>query len=117
MGDWKYYELIATFYRAFVSLMTQGTTGKESINRTFDDFWFLPEENNILTNMISLVQYIDVKIALGDEIADRLVDLFNLQQEKLNALKLEDYLSPEEIEHLKESIEETVYNIKRLKNR
>lgn len=115
MGNWKYYELIAAFYRAFISLIAQDVADKKANDRTFDDFWFFPEENNVLVNMVSLVQYINIKIALRDEITDQLIDLFNLQQEKLNALKLEDYLSPEEIEDLEESIEDTVYNIKSLK--
>lgn len=97
-------------------MITQGETNNNATQRNLDEFWFFPEENNILTNTISLVQYIDVKIALGDTITHELIHLFNLQLEKLNLIQLEVYLSPEEIEHLEDSIEDVKYNIKGVKN-
>ena len=114
MGNWKYYQLIATFYGAFFDLVGQGVTYGDAINRVFNDFWFFPEENNKLVNLISLTQYIEVKFSMDNKINNDLVVLFNSQIEKMNSINLEENLTLEEIEHLTETIDEINYKIDKM---
>lgn len=114
MGNWRYYQIIATFYRALFNLIGQGVSYSEAINRVFNDFRFLPEENNILSNLICLIQYIDVKFSIEKAINNELVFLFNSQVEKMKLINLEESLSSDEIEHLKETIDEIKFKIKNM---
>jgi hypothetical protein len=114
MGNWKYYQLIATFYRAFFNLVGQGVNFGESIDRVFNDFWFYPEEKNIINNLISLIQYINVKFSLDKKINIDLVNSFNSQIEKMYLVNLKENLTAEEIEHLNETIDEIKYKIKEM---
>ena len=106
MGNWKYYQLIATFYRALFALISQRVSIKDATHRIIDDFWFLPEEKNVISNLTSLIQYINILFSLNEIITIQLIDSFNRQVGKLSIIDLEDYLNVDEIEHLKESIDE-----------
>lgn len=112
MGNWKYYQLIATFYRALFTLIAQGVKINDAIHRVFEDFYFFPEKENMLSNLVIKIQYINMLCSLDNNINSTLVDSFNLQLEKINELKIEDYLDIEEIENLKESIDELKFKIK-----
>lgn len=111
MGNWRYFELIATFYKALFGLMTQNVKINDAIHRTFDDFWFLPEDKNVVSNMVVLIQYIDVLNSLDTPINSQLANLFNTQLNKINSIQLEAHLNLEEIQHFVELIEETRYKI------
>ncbi|WP_318345426.1 hypothetical protein [Flagellimonas baculiformis] len=112
MGNWKYFQLITAFYRAFFNSIAQGIPIESAIHQVFEDFWFLPEEENILNNFICLIQYMEVNFSLNKVVKPNLVDLFYSHMEKLKPVKLDEFLDAEEIEHLKESINEIKYKIK-----
>lgn len=112
MENWKYYQLIATFYRALFALIAQGVKINDAIHRVFEDFYFFPEEKNTLSNFVSKIQYINVLYSLDKNINTELVNSFKLHLNKINEIKLEDYLDSEEIEHLEESIDEVNHKIK-----
>ena len=116
MGNWKYYQLIATFYRALFGSIAQGMPIKDATHRVFEDFWFFPEEENILSNLVSLVQYINVLFSIDKTISIELINLFNQQVEKLNLINLKEKLSAEEIEHLEETIDEMKFKINKITN-
>jgi hypothetical protein len=114
MNNWRYYQIITTFYRSFVNLVGQGVTYDEAINRTFEDFWFYPPDKNELVNLICLIQFVDVKFAIDKRISQDLVSIFKLQVEKINLIKLDEYLSIDEVDHLKETISEVEYKIDKM---
>ena len=111
MGNWKYYQLIATFYRSLFALISQGVSIKDATHRIIDDFWFLPEEKNVISNLVSLIQYINILFSLNETINIQLIDSFNRQVDKLSNIDLQDYLNVEELEHFKESIDEIKFKI------
>lgn len=112
MGNWKYFELIASFYKGFINLIGQGVAFNEALNRAFDDFWFFPEEKNVISNLVVLIQFIETKFSINKTINNELIDLFNLQIDKASVIKFEEHLDLKETEHLKESIEEIKYKIR-----
>lgn len=112
MGNWKYYQLIATFYSALFALVAQGVKINDAIHRIFEDFYFFPEEKNTLSNFIIKIQYVNVLYSLDKNINAELVNSLYLQLDKINDIILEDYLNSEEIENLEESIRELKYKIK-----
>ncbi|CAH0337464.1 hypothetical protein FVB9288_03227 [Flavobacterium sp. CECT 9288] len=116
MGNWKYYQLIVTFYKALFGSIEQGIPIKDATHRVFEDFWFFPEEENILSNLVSLVQYITVLFSFDKTISIKLINLFNQQVEKLNLINLKEKLSADEIEHLEETIDKIKFKINKMNN-
>jgi len=112
MENWKYFQLIASFYKGFINLIGQGVALNEALNRTFDDHWFFPEEKNVISNLVVLIQFIETKFSLEKIINNELIELFYLQTNKLSKIELEEHLDLGEIEHLKESIDEVKYKIR-----
>lgn len=113
MGNWKYYQLIATFYRALFGSVEQGVKINDAIHRVFEDFYFFPEKDNVISNMVIVIQYVEVLFSLDKNISIDLINLFNLHLKKVNEIKLGDYLDAEEIEHFNETIEEIKFKIEK----
>jgi hypothetical protein len=106
MKNWKYNELIATYYNAYFSLVEQGVDIDQANNRNVDDFWFYPEEENIVPNLISIILYLKIQISFFKKVQLISIELFNKQLSLINEEILNGELDLEEIELLKESIEE-----------
>lgn len=112
MKNWDYFELIATYYRAYFALVEQGINVIEANNRIIDDFYSYPENENILSNLISIIQNINIQVCLSKRVFKGSVEVFNRQLHLINDELLIQELSTKEVEHLKESIEELQVKLK-----
>jgi hypothetical protein len=114
MKNWKYFEVIATYFRTYFIFISQGQSTSDANNRNLEDFWFLPNEENILINLIVLIQYIHIEISTTKMISKQIINKFYEQLKMLNNDLINDYLDNNEQEHLQELIEELKYQLESL---
>lgn len=106
MKNWKYNELVATYYNAYFSTIEQGATIDEANNINIDNFWFYPEEENIVSNLISIMLYLKIEISFSKKIHTTSIEIFNKQLSLINEEMLNKELVLEEIELFKEFVED-----------
>jgi len=112
MKKWEYYELIAQHYNAFLSIVEQGSSIEMAIHRTYEDFYFYPESENVIENFISTILCINLQISLLKKVHKAYFDFFSQQLPLIKEEILMRELKCKEIEHLKELIEEISINLK-----
>jgi hypothetical protein len=112
MKNWEYFELIATYYRTYFALIEQGVNTIEANNRVIDDFYFFPENENVLSNLISLIQNINIQVSLFKKVYKSSANTFLSQLQLVNNELLSQELNNKEVEHLKESIKELKAKLK-----
>jgi hypothetical protein len=107
MKNLKYFELIAYFYSSIFSQMKQGIDFDMALNSRLDDYWFYPEFENRLSNLIVEIQYLNVKYATHKKFTEKQIEGYRHQLELIKNDDLNIWLSPDELEHFNE----TVYNL------
>lgn len=112
MKNWKYYELIAHYYSSYFSAIEQNRTIEMAIASTFEDYFFYPIEDNLVTNMITIAQDIKIQISLLKKVNKTTVDLFKTQLSLIEDDLLSYELEPNEKEHFIETIQEIEYKLK-----
>ena len=112
MKNWNYFELVATYYIAYFALIEQGVNVIEANDRIIDDFYFYPEDENVLSNLISIIQNITIQLCLLKKVHKSSIDAFQKQLLLLNNDVLNQELNAKEYEHLKESIEELLIKLR-----
>lgn len=112
MKNWNYFELTATLYKSYFLYKEQGDSSEHAIARMGLDFWFYPENENIVENLLLITTSLSVKISLFKKVNKRSVDLFKNQLLMINDDLLSNELEPNEKEHLTETIEEIKYKLK-----
>lgn len=104
MENFKYYELIASFYSTIFNIIRQGSEFNMAVNRTLDAYWFYPEPENRLSNLIVLIHCLHVEYAMNKEFTKNQTEFYKKQLESIKEDDLTGWLNEEEIEHLNESI-------------
>lgn len=112
MKKWKYFELIAYYHRSFFQSIGQNSTIDTAIAITFDSYFFYPEDEYLIANLISNIQNINIQISLLKRVNREAVTLFEKQLLNVSDKILDEALKTDEIEHLKEDIEEVIYKLK-----
>jgi hypothetical protein len=112
MKNWKYYEQIAHYYSSYFSAIEQNRSIEMAIATTFEDYFFYPKEDNLVSNMITIVLDIKIQISLLKKVNKTSVDLFKTQLSLMEDDLLSNELEPNEQEHLTETIEEIKYKLK-----
>ena len=79
---------------------------------TFEGYFFYPEDENLIWNLISNIQNINIQIALSKRVNKGSVDLFNNQLLAISETLLANVLGLAEVEHLKEDIDELSCKLK-----
>lgn len=116
MKNWSYFELIATLYKSIFLYKEQGDSFEQATSRMGLDFWIHPENNHILENLILIITSISVKMSLSIKINKQLIVMFENQLLLINDELLKSKIKENEIEHLKESIDEIKFKIKKMNN-
>ncbi len=106
MKNWEYNELVATYYNAYFSLIEQGCNTQEANNRTMDDFWFFPTEENIIQNLISISIFIKIEISFFKKLKRSTLECFTLQKKLITKDLINKELNQEEKDLLEELLEE-----------
>jgi len=112
MKKWKYFELIAYYHKSFFVAIEQNITIDMAISTTFESYFFYPEEEYLIANLISTIQNINIQISLLKRVNRGSVELLQNQLLKVSNDFLQSELEVDEIEHLKEDIEEVIYKLK-----
>jgi hypothetical protein len=107
MSNFKYFELIAYFYSSIFAQVKQGIDFDMAVNSRLDDYWFFPEYENRLTNLVVQIQYLNVKFAMNKSFTAKQIEIYKHQLELIKNDDLTAWLSPDELEHFNE----TVYNL------
>lgn len=114
MKNWNYFELLATIYKSFFLYKEQGDSSEQAIARMGLDFWFYPENENIIENLILIITTISIKLNLFEKVDMELIKVLEKQLLLINEDLLSSQLKENEIEHLNESIEEVNYKINKM---
>ena len=112
MKNWKYYELITYYYGSYFSAIEQNRSVEMAIGSTFEDYFFYPKEENLVSNLVTIIQNIKIQISLLKKVNKGSVDLFKTQLSFINNELLNNELEPNEKEHLMEAITEIEYKLK-----
>lgn len=104
MTDFKYYELIAFFYHSIFDQIKQGIAFDMAVNISLDSFWFYPEHEHRLSNLIVLIQSFHVTYAMDKSFTKKEIDVYKNQLELIKNDDLSIWLSPDELEHFNESV-------------
>jgi hypothetical protein len=107
MRTFNYFQLIAFFYSGIFDLIKQGSNFEMATNRTLDDFWHYPENENRLSNLVILIQNAHIKYAMYKTFTARQIEVYKHQLELIKDDDLTLCLCPDELEHFNE----TVYNL------
>ena len=105
MNDFNYFERIAFFHQCIYSQIRQGMEMKQAIGFSFEDSWLYPEDENIISNFVMLVEYINVELSLYKNFRKQAIDLYRELCDQVAKLDLTQYLTEYEIEVFNESIE------------
>lgn len=116
MKNWSYFELIATLYKSIFLYKAQGDSFEQAISRMGLDFWVHPENEHILENFILIIASISTRMSLSIKINEQLIKMFENQLLLINDEYLKSQIKENEIEHLKESIDEIKFKINNMKN-
>ncbi|GAB5415974.1 MAG: hypothetical protein Crog4KO_07550 [Crocinitomicaceae bacterium] len=66
MKNWKYLELIETLTEVYEDFLIQNVEKDQAISRLLDDFYFYPENEHKIENLITTIQTIKLRAtALG----------------------------------------------------
>jgi hypothetical protein len=112
MSNWNYFELIAIYYRSYFGLINQGELLSNANNRNINDFWFLPNEENLLANLITIIQYINIEVSVSKFVSKSANDIFTKQLTLIDEKLINQFLSEKEKEHLLEGIDDLKMKIK-----
>lgn len=112
MRNWNYFELIASLYKSFFLYKEQGDSSEKSIARMGLDFWFFPEEENVLENLLLINVTLSISLSLFKKVDDKMIRIFEKQLSLINNEFLSLNLNDKEMEHLTETIDEIKYKIK-----
>jgi hypothetical protein len=107
MKTFNYFQLIAFFYSGIFDLIKQGSNFDMATNQSQDDFWHYPESDNRLSNLVSFIQFLNIKYALNKTFTERQIEVYRHQLELIKNDDLTTWLSLDELEHF----DETVYNL------
>jgi len=84
MKNWKYYELITYYYGSYFSAIEQNRSVEMAIGSTFEDYFFYPKEENLVSNLVTIIQNIKIQISLLKKVNKGSVDLFKTQLSFIN---------------------------------
>ncbi len=104
MNDFNFFERIAFFHKGVYYQVRQGMPMNQAIGFSFDDSWRYPEEENKLSNFVTLIEYINTELCLYKRIDKKSVELFKNLLEEVLKIDLKSYMSEYEIEMFKEYI-------------
>ena len=104
MEKWKYFELIAFYYRNFFAALQQNKDINLAIQRSFDDYLFEPKEKYKFLYVIISIQDLEIQISMLNKVSKQSVDFYLKQLEIISTENINEYLLPNEVEHLQESI-------------
>lgn len=104
MTNFKYFELIAYFYSSIFGQVKQGIDFDMAVNSRLDDYWFFPEYENRLTNLVVQIQYLHIKYAMYKNFTAKQIEGYKTQLELIKDDDLSVWLAPEELEDFNENI-------------
>lgn len=104
MTNFKYYELIAFFYAGIFDQIKQGVAFEMAVNISVDSFWLYPEQENRLSNLILHIHFLNVKYAMNKSFNANQIEVYKNQLELIKNDDFTEWLKPDELEHLNESI-------------
>jgi hypothetical protein len=104
MTDFKYFELIAYFYSGIFGQIKQGIEFDMAVSIKLDSYWFYPETENRLSNLIVLIHCLNVRYAMNKVFTVKQIEVYRNQLELIKDDDLTIWLNQEEIEHLNETI-------------
>jgi hypothetical protein len=104
MTNFKYFELIAYFYSSIFDQVKQGIDFDMAVNSRLDDYWFFPEYENRLTNLVVGIQYLNVKFAIHKTFTAKQIEVYKTQLELIKDDDLSVWLAQEELEDFNETV-------------
>lgn len=113
MKNWKYFELITTYYNCFFSQLEGGMTIEVANSQNLDDFWNSPDSENLLPNLIIILLCIRIDTSLLKKLKPTIVNMLKIQMALIDKESIRKELSEEEFEDLNDFIYETFDSVKR----
>lgn len=104
MKNWNYNELITCINSNFQSQINQGLPISQAIGLVLEDFWFYPENENIIENLIDIIEVIKLRIDNLEIVYSTSIELYQHQLNLLTDDLLKTQLTTEEAILLKQSI-------------
>lgn len=119
MKNWTYNELITCISNNFQSQIEQGLPISQAIGLVLEDFWFYPENENVIENLIDIIEIIKLRIDNLGIAYSKSIELYERQLNLLTDELLKTQLTNEEEILLKQSItdlNEKLKNVKLIRN-
>jgi hypothetical protein len=104
MTNLKYYRLIAYFYSTIFDIVKQNVEIDIALSRTLDGYWFYPEDENRLSNLIVVIHFMNVEYAMNKVFTKAQIKLYKDQLELIKDDDLTIWLNEEELTDLNETI-------------
>ncbi len=104
MKNWSYKELIDTIKESYYDLLNQSERPDQAISRVFEDFYFYPEIENRVENLITSISTINLRLENLGYVYHPEVEFLNKQLEVVTDNMLEKELSIEEMKDLKQEL-------------
>lgn len=101
MKNWNYNELIETIKESYELGLEQGRSEAQAIGGVSEDFFFYPEEDNIVENLITLTQILKLSMEYLNYVTEGTIDIFRKQLALVTDDVLNRELMPEEVIALK----------------
>ncbi|TPN89230.1 Imm3 family immunity protein [Aquimarina algicola] len=104
MRYWKYQELVDSINESYLLGLDQNRSIQQSIAGVSEDFWFYPEDENIVTNLITLIQVLDLSIENMNGVYQGTIKVFENQLKLITDELLYKELDNTEVDLIKLSI-------------
>ncbi len=103
MKNWTYNELIACINNNFQSQIDQGLSISDAIGLVSSDFWFYPENECVIENLINIIRTLNLCIKHLGCVNEKSVAVYHKQLNLLTDELLNAQLREEEVILLKQS--------------
>nr|WP_299172746.1 Imm3 family immunity protein [uncultured Allomuricauda sp.] len=104
MKNWNYEELVNEINESYKLGLEQGRDKLQSIGCVSEDYFFYPEDENLVENLISLIETIKLCIEHLNYVFNTTIEIFQKQKSLINKEFLSSELTSDEVEKLNSDI-------------
>jgi len=104
MKNWEYKELIAALNESYSNLLIQNEEPNQAVSRVFEDFYFYPEEENRVENLITTMNTVRLRIENLGFAYYQETEFLKKQSKIVSDELLQKELNKEEVKDLKKEL-------------